>query len=259
MSGRSGDDAACMNQGPCSGRRPPLSEVAPVPAHATGTGSAIDEVAATAVAIAPHVAAVVSTRRRRAPVPERIAAWPARRVVVLGALLLLCGGGGLLYLSGRAGTLAAPEPSLTVPGSGLTVDKPAGWAEGPAESAPAVLGDLLAGDTRDLLPGLYFIAGGDRTLFVVHAPDSARIPTVPPVQTRIGTATVDEQTELAHTLGPGRSLRAHGDDGRGTYELRATYVIAGGRIFLVGLFGGGELSDADVADYEAVVAGMRLQ
>jgi len=239
-------------------------DVAPTPSHVSAgdAAPAAAEVAATTmIAIPASVSVGDAEQRVRTPISVRVAAWPARRIVVISALMLTFGMGGVVFLSGRTAALSSPERAVPVAGSALTIDKPAGWTEGPVESAPALLESLVVGGSTRRPPGLYLTASGGRAMFVVHVANSAQLISVPAVPDVIGTAQVDRQWEFPTDLGPARRLHASGlepgEDGVG-FELDATYVISGGQIYLVGVFAAGDLSQADVSDYEAVLSSMRL-
>lgn len=205
------------------------------------------EIAATAVAVPPPAA---RGRRRTSA-----ASWRGTTVAALALVMVACAAAGFLELRSRGDSDRRAQRAITVPGTGLVVDKPDGWTEGSIESAPAVLTDLVDvsdGDGR----GLFFTASGGRALFVVEAPNSAGIDTVPPVPERIGAALVSAQSESAHDLGPARSVQAHGDDPGRPFSLDATYVLTEGRIVVVGGLAEGGFDPATTAAATSLLASL---
>lgn len=236
----------------------PLAEVAPVPGlpRVVPIDGSLDpdadaaraEVAATAMAVAPPVpgALVPAVSRRRSA-----ASWKGSTVAILAVAMVLAAAAGALSLREHRSARRRADASVAVPGTSLLVDKPEGWTEGPLESAPAILSDLV--DTGAKSDGLYFSGPGNRALFVVDAPNSADLDTVPPVADHIGAATVTEQSATTHALGPARRVSARGMDGGTSFEFDATYVLTGGRIVVVGTVAEDALQDKDVAAATAML------
>lgn len=231
----------------------PLEEVAPIPQMRTRPGHcdpatlAEAEVAATVALPAP--AAVVRRQRRSA------AEWRPVTVVILAALMVLGGGAGYVSLRSHTGTTRLAQSAIAVPGTGLVVDKPAGWTEAPVEAAPAVLAGLVGPDRVGY--GVFFTGSGGRVLFVVDVPNSADLDAVPPVPDFIGPAIVSYQAEAPHDLGPARRIVA---SSRGTgpgFGLEATYILTEGRIVVVGAFAEGTLDTATSATADALVASLQ--
>lgn len=204
------------------------------------------------MAVAPPIpgTALPSVSRRRSA-----ASWRGSTVAILALAMVLAAAAGSVVLSEHSSTGRRADASVAVPGTSLVVDKPAGWTEGPLESAPAILSDLA--DTGAHSDGLFFTGAGNRALFVVDAPNSADLDTVPPVAERIGAATVTEQNPFDHELGPARRVRAHGIEGGTTFELDATYVLTGGRIVVVGAVAERGLDADDVAAAGVMLESLR--
>lgn len=242
----------------------PLEEVAPIPpSRPAGSpggvrwsaeeDSARAEVAATVMAVAPPVPGAVAPPKRRL---RCASTWKGSTVAVLAVAMVLAAAAGTFALRQRHSAGRQAAGSVAVPGTSLVVDKPEGWTEGPLDSAPAILSDLV--DTATPGSGLFFAGAGGDALFVFDAPNSADLDTVPPVAGHIGAATVTGQAPFTHELGPARRARARGGDGNGsTFELDATYVITGGRIVVVGAVAEGTLDEGDVAAARTLLESLR--
>lgn len=239
----------------------PLDEVAPIPAmvvraRAPGHfGTAAAEVAAT---IAVPVAQPLVSRRDPAERKGRrsAATWRGRTVALLALAMVAAAAAGLVELRAHTRSGQGVEVGVSVPGTGLVVDKPAGWTEGPMEAAPAILTDLVdasEGGRR----GLFFTTGGGRALFVIDAPNSAGLDAVPPVPERIGSAVVTAQAPFAHDLGPARQVSARGEPPGAGFGLDADYVLTEGRIVVVGAFAEGTLDADTAAAAQALLASLR--
>lgn len=235
----------------------PLEQVAPIPAQvrfgaahpADPAAVARAELAATVVAYAPAVAA--RPRWRASAI-----SWRGTTVAALALVMVACAAAGLVELRARGDLDRRPLAAVAVPGTGLVVDKPAGWTEGPIEAAPTVLSSLVdvsGGGSQ----GLFFTTAGGRALFVVAAPNSAGLDAVPPVPDHIGAAVVSAQATSAHPLGPARSVQAESGDAARPFGFDATYVLTEGRIVVVGAFSDGGLDPAAAAAAAALVASMR--
>lgn len=221
-------------------------------------GPAAAEVAAT-VAVGFNRAPASSAARSvaaRAPGRRSAATWRGQTVALLAVAMVLAAAAGLAELRSHGRAVERAEIAVSVPGTGLVVDKPAGWTEGPIETAPAVLTSLIdvtGGGRR----GLFFTTDDGRALFVVDAPNSAGLDAIPPVPERIGSAVVTAQAPFAHDLGPARRVSARGEPPTARFGLDADYVLTEGRIVVLGAFAEGTLDPDTAAAADALLASLR--
>lgn len=172
-----------------------------------------------------------------------------------GALILAAGLAGFAYLMFhfRADTAAASHVPL--PGTGLVVDKPAGWTLQDLGEAPDLVG-LFLDDRGSAAQGLVFHRG-DTSILVVHVPNATGMQSIPELPDTLGELAVEAQQVATHPLGSGRTLVVQGEAGGAHVASETTLLLVADRIVVVGVLAPRDLTSVELATARAVTASLR--